>query len=93
MSQLLVLTRILISITIYTMKTARLFKTGRSLAVRLPKDWIGEATEVEMERRGVDIILRPKQGDPWTVAEECGRYGKAVPKRLTPTKTGVRIRF
>jgi virulence-associated protein VagC len=75
------------------MKTARLFKTGRSLAVRLPKDWIGEATEVEMERKGSEIVLRPREGDPWTVAEECARYGKAVPKRLPATKTGVRVKF
>lgn len=70
-----------------------MFKTGRSLAVRLPKGWIGDATEVEMERRGMDIILRPKQGDPWTVAEECAAYGSIAPKRLEQTKTGVRVKF
>jgi virulence-associated protein VagC len=79
--------------TVYIMKTARLFKTGRSLAVRLPKSWIGDAMEVEMERKGEAIILHLKQGDPWSVAEECAQYGKDVPKRLKQTKTGIRVKF
>lgn len=79
--------------TIYTMKTARLFTNGRSKAVRLPKEWIGDVTEVELERKGKDIIVRPKQSDLWQVAEECASYGGKTIKRLPQTKTGVRAKL
>jgi len=75
------------------MKTARLFTTGRSKAVRLPKAWIGETTEVEMERDGDAIIIRPKQSDLWQVAEECAEYGEPTTIRVPQTKTGVRVTF
>lgn len=42
------------------MKTARLFKHGGSQAVRLPKDFRLEGTEVLIERRGEVVLLRPK---------------------------------
>ena len=75
------------------MKTARLFTNGRSKAVRLPKAWIGDATEVELERKGSDIIVRPKKSDLWQVAEECASYGDKTIKRLSQTKTGVRAKI
>ena len=80
-------------IMIGTMKTARLFKTGGSKAVRLPKSWIGDTTEVEMERRGKNIILRPKQSDLWRVAEECALLGGPAIERLPQTKSGTRVRI
>lgn len=75
-----------------TMKTSRLFKTGRSKAVRLPKAWIGDITEVELERKGEKIIVRPKHSDLWQVAEECATLGGPTIKRLPQTKTGVRVK-
>jgi antitoxin VapB len=42
------------------MATARLFKSGNSQAVRLPKEFRFEGEEVEIVRRGNDVILRPK---------------------------------
>jgi len=75
------------------MKTARLFRTGRSKAVRLPKAWIGETAEVEMERVGENIVIRPKREDLWDVAEACAAYGPSKLKRLPQTKTGVRATF
>jgi len=42
------------------MKTAKLFKHGGSQAVRLPKDFRLEGTEVLIERRGEVVVLRPK---------------------------------
>ena len=73
------------------MKTARLFKTGRSKAVRLPKAWIGNTTEVELELKGEEIILRPKHSDLWQVAEECAELGESNLARLPQTKTGIRL--
>ena len=42
------------------MTTAKVFMTGRSHAVRLPKEFRFEGTEVEIFRRGDDVILREK---------------------------------
>ncbi|MGH9360441.1 MAG: antitoxin [Thermoanaerobaculia bacterium] len=42
------------------MATAKLFQHGGSQAVRLPKEFRLEGTEVEIERRGDEVVLRPK---------------------------------
>lgn len=52
------------SYSIY-MKVAKLFTTGGSQAVRLPKEFRFEGTEVFVERAGDSIILRPKTKRPW----------------------------
>jgi len=43
------------------MATARVFKSGNLQAVRLPKEFRIDAKEVEISRRGDEIVLRPKQ--------------------------------
>lgn len=40
--------------------TAKLFKHGGSQAVRLPKAFRFEGDEVEIEKRGEEVVLRPK---------------------------------
>ena len=42
------------------MSTARVFKSGNSQAVRLPKEFQLDVTEVEIFRQGDDIVLRKK---------------------------------
>ena len=42
------------------MTTARVFKSGNSQAVRLPKEFRFEAEEVEIFRRGDEVVLREK---------------------------------
>ncbi len=42
------------------MTTARVFKSGNSQAVRLPKQFRLNATEVEISRRGAEIVLKEK---------------------------------
>jgi antitoxin VapB len=42
------------------MATARVFKSGNSQAVRLPKKFRLESSEVEIFRRGEEIVLKPK---------------------------------
>lgn len=42
------------------MRTAKVFHSGNSQAVRLPKEFRFKAQEVEIFRRGKDIILREK---------------------------------
>jgi len=45
------------------MGTARVFRSGNSQAVRLPKQFRFKSAEVEIFRRGDEIILREKDGD------------------------------
>ena len=43
------------------MTTAKVFMTGRSQAVRLPKEFRFKGTEVEIFRRGDEVIQLEKQ--------------------------------
>jgi antitoxin VapB len=47
------------------METAKVFWSGRSQAVRLPKQFRVEAQEVRIRRRGKRIILEPVP-DTWS---------------------------
>jgi antitoxin VapB len=42
------------------MATARVFKSGNSQAVRLPKEFRFRSKEVEIVRRGDEVVLREK---------------------------------
>jgi antitoxin VapB len=44
------------------MGTARVFRSGNSQAVRLPKQFRLKSQEVEIFRRGDEIVLREKDG-------------------------------
>lgn len=52
------------------MQTARLFASGRSQAVRLPKEFRFEGTEVAIKRIGKGVLLYPID-DPWSILEEA----------------------
>ena len=41
------------------MKTARVFKSGNSQAVRLPKDFNLDVSEVSIFQKDGDLVLRP----------------------------------
>jgi len=41
------------------MQSAKIFKSGRSQAVRLPKEFRFEGTEVRIRRKGSAVILEP----------------------------------
>jgi antitoxin VapB len=45
------------------MGTARVFRSGNSQAVRLPKEFRLKSGEVEIFRRGDEIVLREKEGN------------------------------
>ena len=45
------------------MATARVFMSGNSQAVRLPKEFRFDTDEVEIERRGDEIVLRERTPD------------------------------
>lgn len=44
------------------MATTKVFKSGNSQAVRLPKEFRVKSKEVEITRRGDEIVLREKRG-------------------------------
>jgi antitoxin VapB len=45
------------------MPTAKIFRSGNSQAVRLPKEFRFKSKEVEILRRGEEVILREKTGN------------------------------
>lgn len=59
------------------MATAKLFSNGRSQAVRLPKEFRFEGTEVSVRREGDAVILEPLKPRAWPKAY-WRRWGKAT---------------
>jgi antitoxin VapB len=47
-----------------TMNTVKIFKSGNSQAVRLPRGFQPEGTEVYVKKVGRGLLLMPKD-DPW----------------------------
>ncbi len=43
------------------MKTAKIFRSGNSQAVRIPKEFQMQGDEVEIQRKGELLLLRPKK--------------------------------
>ncbi|GHU00781.1 antitoxin [Alphaproteobacteria bacterium] len=48
-----------------TMSVAKIFKNGQSQAVRLPKEFRFDTTEVFITREGDKVILFPKPNMTW----------------------------
>ncbi len=46
-------------------QTAKVFRSGNSQAVRLPKEFRLDVAEVDISRDGDAIILRPHRSDAW----------------------------
>jgi antitoxin VapB len=55
------------------MATAKLFKTGRSQAVRLPKEFRFEGKEVRIRRVGQGVLLEPMKTDWQAVFDKIDR--------------------
>jgi antitoxin VapB len=45
------------------MNTAKIFKSGNSQAVRLPKEFQFDVSEVQIFKRGDEVILKKKSGN------------------------------
>ena len=52
-------------ISIVAAKVAKVFKNGRSQAVRIPKEFRFDTDEVLIERKGEKLILTPRKPRPW----------------------------
>ena len=44
---------------------AKVFKNGRSQAIRIPKEYRVDSDEVYIEKVGDTLIIRPKKEDKW----------------------------
>lgn len=51
--------------------TAKVFKNGRSQAIRLPKEYRVESDEVYIEKIGNSLIIVPKQKSKWDIMREA----------------------
>ena len=56
------------------METAKLFRHGGSQAVRLPKAFRFEGTEVVIERRGEEVVLKPNRKPKLKTLADVARY-------------------
>lgn len=67
------------------MNTARIFKSGNSQAVRLPKEFKLEGSEVYIKRVGRGLLLMPKD-DPWaSLVDSLGKFSEDfLEERIQP---------
>jgi antitoxin VapB len=79
------------------MATAKLFQHGGSQAVRLPKDFRFEGTEVEIEKRGDEVVLRPTSKPQLKTLTDVARFmhenfpeGRDFPDREQPLRSQIR---
>jgi antitoxin VapB len=79
------------------MATAKLFQHGGSQAVRLPKDFRFEGTEVEIEKRGDEVVLRPRPKPRLKTLVDVARFmhenfpeGRDFPDREQPLRPQIR---
>ncbi len=75
------------------MTTAKLFKHGGSQAVRLPKAFRFPGTEVLVERRGEEVVLRSKARSAFKTLADVARHmaefspdAPTFPDRIQPAE-------
>ncbi len=56
------------------MTTAKLFRNGRSQAVRLPKEFRFTGTEVIVQKCGDGVLLLPKKRNFDALCDVCGKF-------------------
>lgn len=76
------------------MKTAKVFKTGRSQAVRLPKDCRFDVDEVCIARLGEMVVMFPREKG-WELLERgiLGFSEDFMMDRKQPTKSDKRAKL
>ena len=76
--------------------TAKIFTHGRSQAVRLPKAYRFEGTEVRVSKVGNAVILQPMQADdtmPWNLIDQTGDSSFMPDGRDQPSLPVDRVQF
>jgi antitoxin VapB len=56
------------------MKTAKIFVSGNSQAVRIPKEFHLQGDEVEIQKKGDALVLRPKKKSRAALIESLNRF-------------------
>ena len=56
------------------MKTAKVFRSGNSQAVRIPKEFHLEGEEVEIRRQGGSLVLRPRKKSWAALIESLNKF-------------------
>ena len=56
------------------MKTAKVFKSGNSQAVRIPKEFHLDDDEVEIRRRGNTLVLEPRKRSWSALLESLDKF-------------------
>lgn len=69
------------------MKKAKLFKSGGSLAVRLPKSWVRGGEVVTLSKQGDSIIITPENNTLLSLAEKFRKNGVIEFERPEQPKT------
>lgn len=75
-----------------TLPTAKIFTTGRSQAVRLPKAFRFNTSEVTIQRQGDAIILRPKvqsKEEWWDEVEKILASFEGMPEEIERDRSGL----
>ena len=73
------------------MKTAKLFAYGRDQAVRLPREFRFEGSDVRIRRFGLGVSLEPATADLDTWFEALDRFdGPVIPEGRNQPPTPVR---
>ena len=78
--------------TTAVLSTAKVFTTGRSQAVRLPKAFRFTTSEVTIERQGDAVILRPKvqtKDEWWDEMEQILAGFEGMPEQIERDRTGL----
>ena len=78
--------------TTAVLSTAKVFTTGRSQAVRLPKAFRFTTSEVTIERQGDAVILRPKvqtKEEWWDEMEQILAGFEGMPDEIERDRTGL----
>ena len=67
-----------------SLDTAKIFTTGRSQAVRLPKAYRFDTAEVFIERKGDVVTLRPKydKDEWWVRVQRCMAQFEGFPEEV-----------
>ena len=69
------------------MKKAKLFKSGGSLAVRLPKAWIRGGEYVQLSQDGDSIVITPENNALLSLVKKFRKDGEIEFERLKQPKT------
>lgn len=78
--------------TALNLPTAKVFTTGRSQAVRLPKAFRFNTSEVTLERQGDAVVLRPKiqsKEEFWEEMDQILAGFEGLPEDIERDRSGL----